>query len=146
MVKSSDFGNSEKTILDEKGHETKQTHHLEDADFASGDVTIDPALDKRLTRKFDKHVMPWLFGLFLFAFIDRSNIGNARIDGLATDLHLDANKFNVALAVFYVPYICVDVCYYWLKSHLKMRTDYCRSQAIWYSSISKQATTFPLWL
>jgi MFS family permease len=70
---------------------------------------IDPALDKRITRKLDKHIMPWLFGLWLLAFIDRSNIGNARIDGLAEDLDLDANKFNIALAVFYVPYIVWDV-------------------------------------
>lgn len=70
---------------------------------------IDPALDKRITRKLDKHIMPWLFGLWLLAFIDRSNIGNARIDGLAEDLSLDANKFNIALAVFYVPYIVWDV-------------------------------------
>ena len=39
----------------------------------------------------------------------RSNIGNAKIDGLVTDLHLGGNKFNIALAVFYVPYILVDV-------------------------------------
>lgn len=38
-----------------------------------------------------------------------SNIGNAKIDGLVADLHLTGNKFNVALTVFYVPYICVDV-------------------------------------
>ncbi|KAF2181650.1 MFS general substrate transporter [Zopfia rhizophila CBS 207.26] len=72
-------------------------------------VEIPAELDKRITRKLDKHLMPWLFGLWLLAFIDRSNMGNARIDGLAEDLHLDANKFNVALAVFYVPYICYDI-------------------------------------
>ena len=32
---------------------------------------IDPDLDKRITRKFDTHVVPWLFGLWLLAFIDR---------------------------------------------------------------------------
>ncbi|KAF2490354.1 MFS general substrate transporter [Lophium mytilinum] len=74
-----------------------------------GAATIDLELDKRITRKFDKHLVPWLFGFWLFAFIDRSNIGNARIDGLADELHLDANKFNIALAVFYVPYVCYDV-------------------------------------
>lgn len=90
---------SEDAVLDEK------------ALTSSEDITIDASLDKKLTRKFDKHVVPWLFGLWLLAFIDRSNIGNARIDGLAEDLHLDANKFNIALAVFYVPYICIDVRY-----------------------------------
>ena len=57
---------------------------------------IDPALDRAITRKFDTHLLPWLFGLWLLAFIDRSNIGNARIDGLANDLKLETgNKFNI---------------------------------------------------
>lgn len=24
----------------------------------------DPALDKRVTRKFDRHIIPWLFGIW----------------------------------------------------------------------------------
>lgn len=32
---------------------------------------LDPELDRRITRKFDTHVVPWLFGLWLLAFIDR---------------------------------------------------------------------------
>ena len=58
-------------------------------------LDIDPALDRAITRTFDKHIVPWLFGLWLLAFIDRSNIGNAKIDGLVTDLHLGGNKFNI---------------------------------------------------
>lgn len=58
-------------------------------------LEIDPALDRALTRKFDTHLIPWLFGLWLLAFIDRSNIGNARIDGLSTDLRLTGDKFNI---------------------------------------------------
>src|SRR6266511_1404411 len=50
---------------------------------------------------------------------DRSNIGNAKIDGLTEDLKLTGNKFNVALTVFYVPYICVDVPSNWLVKRFK---------------------------
>ena len=78
---------------------------------------IDPSVDRRITRKFDTHVVPWLFGLWLLAFIDRSNIGNARIDGLATDLKLTGDKFNVALTVFYVPYILIDVPSNWFLKY-----------------------------
>lgn len=59
------------------------------------DPALDPALDRALTRKFDAHLVPWLFGLWLLAFIDRSNIGNAGIDGLSTDLGLTGDKFNI---------------------------------------------------
>ena len=50
---------------------------LYDAKFEKRNTTwddnagIDPLLDKRITRKFDTHVVPWLFGLWLLAFIDR---------------------------------------------------------------------------
>ena len=56
---------------------------------------IESSLDRAITREFDKHIVPWLFGLWLLAFIDRSNIGNAKIDGLVTDLDLGGNKFNI---------------------------------------------------
>ena len=92
--------------------------HMEEGDYVPMEKTnttwddtidIDPVLDKAISRKFDMHIVPFLFGLWLWAFIDRANIGNARIDGLATQLKLDGTKFNIALAIFYVPYICVDV-------------------------------------
>jgi hypothetical protein len=60
---------------------------------------INPVIDRRVTRKFDLHI-PRLFGIWLLAFIDRSSIGNAKIDGLTKDLKLTGNKFNVALVVF----------------------------------------------
>ena len=80
---------------------------------------IDPALDRRITRKLDLHLLPWLFGIWLFAFIDRSNIGNARIQGLSTELGLDVNnRFNIALTVFYVLYILVDVPSNWALKYV----------------------------
>lgn len=57
----------------------------------------DPKIEDRILRKYDYHILPWLFGIWLCAFIDRSNIGNARIDGLTEDLHLRGNMFNVVL-------------------------------------------------
>ena len=93
----------EKSVADEK--EYPEEH----AENGRVENTIDVATEKRLNRTFDRRILPWLFLLWLLAFIDRSNIGNARIDGLATDLKLDGNKFNIALAVFYVPYIMIDV-------------------------------------
>lgn len=74
----------------------KDSKHLEtslDADVTN--IDIDAVLDRTITRKFDTYLIPWLFGLWLLAFIDRSNIGNARIDGLSKDLNLTGNKFNI---------------------------------------------------
>ena len=38
-----------------------------------------------------------------------------RIDGLTEDLKLEGTQFNVALVVFYVPYILVDVPSNWVS-------------------------------
>lgn len=91
----------------------KDSHHIETQH------EIDPALEKRVLRKCDVHIIPWLFAIWLFAFIDRSNIGNARIDGLTEDLNMHGTQFNVALVVFYVPYILVDVPSNWVVKYFK---------------------------
>ena len=100
----------------------KDIKHLEETDSDELErIEISPELDRAITRKFDLHIVPWLFGLWLLAFIDRSNIGNARIDGLAEDLKLDVNngyKFNIALTIFYVPYICIDVPSNWFLKYV----------------------------
>ena len=74
----------------------EETHYLGHVETTKpGAVDVDPTLDRAITRKFDTHLVPWLFGLWLLAFIDRSNIGNARIDGLIPDLQLVGNRFNI---------------------------------------------------
>ena len=37
--------------------------------------------------------------------IDKSNLGNAKTDGLSKNLHLKKNQFNILLTIFYVPYV-----------------------------------------
>ncbi|KAF8175378.1 MFS transporter [Pholiota molesta] len=78
---------------------------------------------KRLTKqvlfKLDCHVLPPLALLWLANFIDRSNVGNARIAGLEKDTHLKGNQFNTALAVFYVTYIAIELPSNWVLKKMK---------------------------
>ncbi|ESZ97643.1 hypothetical protein SBOR_1959 [Sclerotinia borealis F-4128] len=110
-----------KRVIENLESETREekvvTDEVENVDITppGEEVQITKELDRLITKKFDRHIVPWLFGLWLLAFIDRSNIGNAKIDGLAADLGiLQGTKFNIALAIFYVPYICVDIPSNWL--------------------------------
>ena len=41
------------------------------------DFVESPEMDRRITRKCDLHILPWIFALWLLAFIDRSNIGKS---------------------------------------------------------------------
>ncbi|KAL6157038.1 hypothetical protein ACJQWK_06638 [Exserohilum turcicum] len=66
---------------------------------------IDPVIEKRVRRKLDTHVVPLLSVLYLLAFLDRSNIGNARIAGMEKDLHLSSDDYTWLLTIFYISYI-----------------------------------------
>lgn len=98
---------------------THSAHEEHRTDANALKEEVDPKIEGRILRKCDYHILPWLFGIWLCAFIDRSNIGNARIDGLTEDLHLRGNMFNTALVVFYVPYILIDVPSNWVIKHFK---------------------------
>ncbi|RPA87820.1 MFS transporter [Ascobolus immersus RN42] len=64
---------------------------------------------KALLRRIDLHVLPILVVIYLFAFLDRVNIGNASVFGMATELKLVGNQYNVALCIFFIPYIVFEI-------------------------------------
>jgi sugar phosphate permease len=57
----------------------------------------------------DLGLLPILTLLYLLSFIDRSNIANAKLESLTTQLHLTGNRYNIALSMYFVPY-CVCEC------------------------------------
>ncbi|KAA1466484.1 MFS transporter [Dentipellis sp. KUC8613] len=65
-------------------------------------------LTKRVLWKLDLRILPPLALLWLANFIDRSNVGNARIAGLERDTKLHGNQFNIALAVYVAQYLAAS--------------------------------------
>ncbi|KAI0550277.1 MFS transporter-like protein [Xylaria curta] len=113
-----------KILTDDMGDMAKSDIiQIENQTSNEGDNAIDAHLSRILDHKFDRHIIPWIFGIWqprLFAFIDRSNIGNAKIVGLPVDLGISTGtSFNVALLVFYIPYVLVDVPSNWIVKHVK---------------------------
>lgn len=50
-------------------------------------------------------ILPVLALLFLCSFIDRTNVGNAKILGLEADLGINDHQYAIGLCVFYATYI-----------------------------------------
>ncbi|KAJ7213290.1 major facilitator superfamily domain-containing protein [Mycena rebaudengoi] len=65
--------------------------------------------EARLFRKLDWRILPIVTLLYLLSFIDRTNIGNAKIAGLPEDLHLVGLQYNVCAAVFFISYCLFEV-------------------------------------
>ncbi|KAI8261278.1 hypothetical protein K4K58_001410 [Colletotrichum sp. SAR11_239] len=64
---------------------------------------------KRVMRKLDWRLVPLLGLLYLISFLDRANIGNAKIEGLPEDLNLTGQQYNIAICVFFITYILFDM-------------------------------------
>lgn len=54
--------------------------------------------------KLDLRLIPWLCLLYLISFLDRTNIGNAKLDGLEKSLHITGGQYNACLSIFFVSY------------------------------------------
>lgn len=64
---------------------------------------------RKLQWKMDLMIIPSICLLYVLAYLDRINMGNANVYGLAKDLNLHGNQYNVALTVFFVPYCIFEV-------------------------------------
>lgn len=71
--------------------------------------TYNPALERRVRWKIDLAVIPLAALIFLFCFIDRANIGNARLAGLEEDLGMSGYDFNSVNSIFFVSYILFEI-------------------------------------
>ncbi|KAH8808922.1 major facilitator superfamily domain-containing protein [Xylogone sp. PMI_703] len=67
-----------------------------------------PEEERAVVRKFDRKLVVFVALLYMLSFLDRSNIGNAKIAGLDDDLDLDSDKYEWVLTSFYISYICFE--------------------------------------
>ncbi|KAJ1325299.1 MFS transporter ACS family allantoate permease [Microdochium nivale] len=79
-----------------------------DAEAAHGFV-IDPAAEVRLVRKIDLRVLPMVFLMYFFTFLDRTNLGNAKGAGIEADLGLGVYGFNIGACLYYIVYFFADI-------------------------------------
>ncbi|KAI0356824.1 MFS general substrate transporter [Trametes cingulata] len=70
---------------------------------------LTPEEEKRLWRKIDMRLIPIMTLLYLVSYIDRGNIGNAKLQGLLTQLDLNGQRYNIALTMFYLFYCIFNI-------------------------------------
>lgn len=84
-------------------------HVDEYQEFLALDAKYDGKARRKLLNKIDWRLLPVLSVLYLVSFMDRTNMGNARLQGLEADLGLSAAQYNWALTIFFFPYAAFEV-------------------------------------
>ncbi|EKG10286.1 Major facilitator superfamily [Macrophomina phaseolina MS6] len=97
------------TLKDEGFRDAAERGHAATDRYGNALVTFDPKAEARLRWKIDLYIVPTVALLYLFCFIDRANIGNARLAGLERDLGLKGYDYNRLLTVFYISYIIFEI-------------------------------------
>lgn len=57
----------------------------------------------------DIRLIPMLALLYLLSFLDRSNIGNAKIQGMDKDLNLSGEQYSLCATVFFFTYALFEI-------------------------------------
>ncbi|KAH6995921.1 phthalate transporter [Ilyonectria sp. MPI-CAGE-AT-0026] len=91
---------------DPNGEVTQQDRELAEAlrNYVPGTVE-----EKKLVRKIDFFLMPILWLMYILNYIDRTNIGNAKIAGMQKDLKLTDDDYAWVLSIFFFGYLICEV-------------------------------------
>ncbi|KAM0715822.1 hypothetical protein Q7P37_008336 [Cladosporium fusiforme] len=95
--------------LDKEAQTTYQVKPGMTAEDAEWLANIPPREQARIFHKVDRRLVPMLALLYLIAHLDRANIGNAKIEGLEASLGMAGTDYNVAVGIFFVPYVLCEV-------------------------------------
>ncbi|KAL0961234.1 hypothetical protein HGRIS_006200 [Hohenbuehelia grisea] len=100
------------TVKDVSKDSLHSTEKVADTD-SSGTSSIHGAeaavFEKRVWWKLDLSVLGVITMFYLLSWLDRTNLGNARVAGLQKDLKLTNDQYSIALTVTFVPYIIAEL-------------------------------------
>ncbi|WWD18844.1 hypothetical protein CI109_103299 [Kwoniella shandongensis] len=69
---------------------------------------IDHVAERRVLRKIDYNLITIFGALYMMSFLDRANIGNAKLTTFTQDLGLVGNQFGAATSVVYATYVVFE--------------------------------------
>ncbi|RCH94373.1 hypothetical protein CU097_012115 [Rhizopus azygosporus] len=72
-------------------------------------IVSDTEAEKKLVRKLDTRLLPFLSFMYLFSSLDRSSLGNAVLDNFEEDVGITPDQFNTCVTIFYVGFLIFQI-------------------------------------
>jgi len=90
---------SHQSVLEDVHIEKVPIEHAESLSSSEG-LGYDDKATAKLIRKIDWRLLPFLALLYLLSFLDRTNIGNARLAGIEKSLGMTGLDYNVGTSSY----------------------------------------------
>ena len=81
---------------------------IEKVDEFGAHAKTDPR-EIALVRKLDRHILPILWLMYLFNYLDRNALVNARLNNLEAELGLVGTQYNTCVSILFVGYIAGQI-------------------------------------
>lgn len=105
-----DSSHIEKSEAAFSSYEEKSLSTEQESALAEFPDLLDDSRDSDIVRKVDRNVLPWLALLYAWSLIDRTNMGNAQLEGMSAELKLFVeNRYSICLLVFFPTYFIVEL-------------------------------------
>lgn len=78
--------------------------------FAAGAVSvrIDQEANTRVRRKIDCNLLPWMCGLYLLQYLDKTTLSYASSMGIIKDTGMTAGQYSWTGSIFYIGYLVFE--------------------------------------
>ena len=110
--------NTQTVFIDEEKRNLSTTSFEKDHGTGTALETIDKSAERaygtvphhslatrsdNVVRKLDFYLLPFLSLMYFFNSVDRSNLGNAKTDGMDKDLGFKGEQYSLLILLFYIP-------------------------------------------
>jgi MFS family permease len=91
----------------------KKSHQIKDeagdlAVLAISAGQVDPVSSKRVLKKIDLHILPFLCITYALQFIDKTSLAYSSVYGIIKDNNLQGSQFSWAASIFYFGYLLAE--------------------------------------
>ncbi|KAF6810846.1 hypothetical protein CSOJ01_06061 [Colletotrichum sojae] len=141
MAQQAEDNNREMVSAGPKKEEVPECHHLEkgedrltmvasNAGHTGARKTTNPA-EVKLKRKLDFLILPVLWVMYWFNYLDRNAITVARLDGMEDELNMSSTEYQTSVSILFVGYILGQIPSNMLITRIRPSLFMAGAMALW---------------
>ncbi|KAK9244038.1 major facilitator superfamily domain-containing protein [Lipomyces tetrasporus] len=104
-----DPSKAELALSETKADELEQLEKVPSSELRIPDYRPNSDEEKRLVRKIDIFLLPTIFLMYFLSYLDRINVGNAKVAGMEKDLSLSSGQYSIVLIVMIIFYVSMEI-------------------------------------